>query len=113
METYAKSKRRKIVAICGITGVIICILLVFQGRSHSTYYRYDDTWVIGRHVTEIEERYGEFDYGEYKVENRGRVGYVVKEIFPIMSNPVPSYYYMEYDETGIVTEVYVALHPGG
>ena len=82
-------------------------------KLHTTHYKYEDTWIIGRHITEVEERYGEFDIGEYEAGKSDRVGYMVEDWFPVMRDPVPSYYYIEYNDEGVVTEVYIALHPGG
>lgn len=45
--------------------------------SHPTDYRYNDWWVIGRHMEEIEDRYGAPDLGAYRNGSAGRVGYYI------------------------------------
>ncbi len=85
--------------------------------SHPTDYHYNDWWVIGRHMKEIEERYGAFDLGTYQSGCAGRVGYYIYtdhgSLFSIDPDHLKHYYYIEYDETGTATRVYDSGQPGG
>lgn len=93
-----------------ISAVVIIIFsaLIFL-FSHSTYYKYNDWWVKGRSLAEIEERYGDFD-----IRLGSTAGYYIyTDNGWIMPDHLPHYYYMEYDENGIVRRVYEGLHPGG
>ena len=77
---------------------------------HSTHYKYNNWWIVGRSTEEVETRYGEFDI---RVGNR--VGYYLYtgNRVPIMSDSTPCYYYMEFDENNIVRQVYKCVQPGG
>ena len=92
--------------IAFIPAVLLLTLLLF---SHRTYYQYNDMWIIGRSVTDVKNRYGEFDlyngaYAAYYIytDNRG-----------FLPDHLKHYYYMYYDENEIVTRVTDACQPGG
>lgn len=103
MKIFTK-RRVSISALIIAVGLSLTFVL-----SHSTYYKYNDWWVKGRSITEIENRYGGFDIrfgstAEY---------YIYTDNGWIMPDYLPHYYYMEYDENGIVRRVYDGCHPGG
>lgn len=95
------------------TLVLLSAVIVFV-CFHPTYPRYNDVFVIGNSVTKVSETYGEFDIGSYKEGKSGYVGYYIyTDNGPIMPDHMPHYYYIKYDENGIVTEVYDGCAQGG
>lgn len=94
--------------------IISAIVLLIVGAilyllSHQTYYKYNDWWVIGKTMSEIEERYGEFD-----IEQGSQIGYFIyTDNGWIMPDHLDHYYYIEFDENGIATEVLDSVQPGG
>ena len=95
------------------------LFLVFGGSvlfyaSHSTYYRYNDWEILKSSVYEVQEKYGDFDLGEIREGYSGTVAYYIyKDNGPIMPDHLDHYYYMEYDEDGIIYKVYNGCAPGG
>jgi len=61
-----KSKRKKKFLIVGITIAVIIyiiyLLLLFFLWCHRNGTKYNDSWIMGKTVEQIEEKYGEFDY---------------------------------------------------
>ena len=94
-------------------------LLVFGASalfyaSHSTYYQYNDWEILNSSIYEIQEKYGEFDLGKISEGHSGTVAYFVYEDNgPIMPDHLDHYYYMEYDENGMIYKVYEGCGPGG
>ena len=65
-------------------------------------------------LKEFEEKYGEFDLGEIKEGEKGRVAYYIyTDNGPIMPDHLKHYYYMEYDEWGMIYNVFDGLQSGG
>jgi hypothetical protein len=56
-----KNVKKKILISIFSFIVIIGIIIGLYYKQHPTYYKYNDNWIIGRTVSEIEERYGSFD----------------------------------------------------
>ncbi|MBE6976353.1 MAG: hypothetical protein E7439_04050 [Ruminococcaceae bacterium] len=82
--------------------------------SHSTYYRYNDWEILNNSVYEVQEKYGDFDLGKISEGHSGTVAYYIyKDDGPIMPDHLDHYYYMEYDENGIIYKVYDGCAPGG
>ncbi len=106
-------KKKKIICISACVCVFL-IIVVLWICSHQTYYKYNDWWVIGRTIPEIEARYGDFDMNTYIYGKPGRVGYYIyNDDKWIMPDHLPHYYYIEYNENGVATEVYDGVAPGG
>jgi len=62
----------------------------------------------------VEQKYGEFDLGKIKDNAKGRVAYYIyTDNGPIMPDHLDHYYYMEYDERGVIYNVYDGVQPGG
>jgi len=96
-----------------ILASIICFALILGWffSTHSTYYKYNDKWIIGLHIEEVEKRYGKFDD---KDEGLRMVGYYIyTDDGLIMPSHLKMYYWMEYDEKGIVIKVAVEGPRGG
>ena len=100
-----------------ITSVISAVVLVAEAvfiATHSTYIRYNDAFVLGSSITEVEKVYGAFDTGSYRQGNRGEVGYYIyTDNGSIMPDHLDHYYYICYDENGIVHKVYDGSQRGG
>ena len=107
-KTKLRELWREILIITIIIVIIITSVCLFIS-SRSTYYKYNDWWIIGRSVEEVETRYGEFD-----IIFGNRVGYYLyTHNGPIMADYLPRYYYMKFDENNIIYEVFKGVHPGG
>lgn len=62
----------------------------------------------------IQQKYGAFDLGEVRENEKGRVAYYIyTDNGPIMPDHLEHYYYMEYDENGVIYNVYDAVTLGG
>lgn len=90
--------------------------------SHSTYIRYNDKAIMGSDISDIIQKYGKpdlwnnagFEEQRFEEGRSGSLGYYIyTDNGPIMPDGLPHYYYIKYDEQGIVTEVYDGAHPGG
>ena len=90
------------------------VLTVLYVSSHSTYYKYNDWAILRSNIYMVEQKYGKFDLGEIKQNQRGTVAYYIyTDNGPIMPDHMEHYYYMEYDEKGDIYNVYDACAPGG
>lgn len=108
-----KRKCKSVIISIGISFVLIAIT-VLHTISHSTYYKYNDWAILQNSIYEVEEKYGDFDLGEIRENQKGKVGYYIyTDNGPIMPDHLEHFYYMEYDENGIVYNVYDACQPGG
>lgn len=99
-------KYKKLMTTCNI--IIFLFFLGLQLDSHSSCIKYNNWWVIGRHYTEVVERYGEFDNPW-----NAKAYYIGMDDSWIMPSHLPQYYWLECDENGIVTDAYVAGPKGG
>ena len=69
---------------------------------------------MGNEISEVQEKYGEPDLENYVQGKSGEVGYYIyTDNGPIMPDYLEHYYYIKYNEDGIVTKVYVSGQPGG
>ena len=111
--TVKKKKLSKIAVPFILSVVLLGGTLLFVA-SHPTYYKYNDWTVLGQDIHWIQERYGDFDYGEIREGQRGEVGYYIyTDNGPIMPDHLPHYYWIWYDEQGVVYEVYDGCAKGG
>ena len=68
--------------------------------------------IIG--INMVEQKYGEFDLGEIKENEKGKVAYYIyTDNGPIMPDHLKHYYFIEYDEWGVIYNVYDSCQPGG
>lgn len=100
-----KKKKVKtfIIVTCINFALLIAIFLFIS--SHSTYYKYNDWFILGNNIHTIETIYGEFDLVMYE---DGRVGYCI-----YFQNGIFHYYYIDYDESGVIYHVYDGRQPDG
>lgn len=98
-----------IVAVLFIIGFGIALGMYKNFRkTHSTHYKYNDSWIIGKTLEEIQERYGEFDL---KLDTK-KAYYVGAEDYGIDPSYIDFYYYITFKDD-IATDVYVDAQPGG
>lgn len=110
----ARKKPKKKAAVCLSTSAVLLAVSVLFIDAHSTCIRYNDRWIVGRTVSEVESFYGEFDTGSFKPGQSGRVGYYIyTDNGPVMPDHLDHYYYIEYDRNGVVHNVYDGCQPGG
>ena len=109
-----RKKNRKTVIIAVCIHFVLLTLTILYASSHSTYYKYNDWIVLQSNIHMIEEKYGEFDLGEIKDGEKGRVAYYIyTDNGPIMPDHLKHYYYMAYDEWGMIYDVSNECQPGG
>ena len=102
-----KLSKKLIVTISIIIVVIIAMGLFFF--SHSTYWKYNDWWIVGNDIDSVKKKYGEFDINlEYR-----KAYYIGKDNSIIMPSNLEKYYWIEIDDNGIVTKVYKGGPIGG
>ena len=109
-----RKKNRKTVIIAVCIHLSLLIVTILYASSHSTYYMYNDWIILQSNINMIEEKYGEFDLGEIKDGEKGTVAYYIyTDNGPIMPDHLKHYYYIEYDEWGVVYNVHNSCQPGG
>ncbi len=84
---------------------------------HPTCYKYNDVWVKGKSLAEVQERYGDFDlmtgsYAAYYIytDNGGIFSGGLLDIDP---DHLKRYYRMFYDENQCVYRIDEGVQPGG
>lgn len=108
-----KHNKKAIVVSIGINLVLLVVVILYA-LSHSTYYRYNDWSILQSNIHMVEQKYGEFDLGEIKENQKGTVAYYIyTDNGPIMPDHLKHYYYIEYDEWGVIYNVYDSCQPGG
>ncbi len=114
IRSYIKQTSKKPIIISIIVNSMFLFVVVFYSLSHSTYYKYNDWAILQNNVYSIEQKYGAFDLGEIKDNEKGKVAYFIYiDNGPIMPDHLNHYYYMEYDERGVIYHVYDGVQPGG
>lgn len=109
---HHKHIRLKVIQILIIIMVFSCLLLF--NASHSTYYKYNDWRILNSNIHNVYEKYGEFDIGSIQDGKSGKVAYYIyKDEGHVMSDHLAHYYWIYYDENGIVYNVKDLVHPGG
>lgn len=109
-----RKNNRKTVIIAVCIHLSLLIVTILYASSHSTYYMYNDCIILQSNIHMIEEKYGEFDLGEIKDGEKGTVAYYIyTDNGPIMPDHLKHYYYIEYDEWGVVYNVHNSCQPGG
>lgn len=109
----AKKQRNKCIVIAMLIDIIMILTILLYNFSHSTYYKYNDWKILKSNIYSVKEKYGEFDLGEITDSEKGVVAYYIyTDDSPIMPDYLKHYYYIEYDENGIVYNVYDAGQPG-
>ena len=108
-----KYKRKSVIISISVNFVLIAITVLYT-ISHSTYYKYNDWSILQNSIYEVEEKYGDFDLGQIRENQKGSVGYYIyTDNGPIMPDHLDHFYYIEYDENGMVYNVYDGCQPGG
>lgn len=111
LKRYKKKSFTIIILLCDIVLLIGLTLFVV---SHKESFKYNDWAIINSNISMVEKKYGSFDLGHIEEGKAGKVAYYVyTDNGPIMPDYLERYYYMEYDEWGVVYDVYVAARPGG
>lgn len=101
-----------------LLSVLILIVMVFTGIKifqyyHPTYYKFNDRFVIGNSIENIEERYGPLDFVGYTSDGLKTMRYFAEEGSPaffhisVFWHPAYTtwYYYIYFDENDIAQKV--------
>ncbi len=110
-----KSKdKKRLYRILALTSALVITGFIIFLASHKTTFKYNDWKIVDANIHIIQDEYGEFDIGEVREGECGCVGYYIyTDNGPIMPDHLKHYYYMRYDEWGVVYEVYESGQPGG
>lgn len=112
VQEFRKHNKNIVVSI-GINFVLLVVVVLYE-ISHSTYYGYNDWAILQSNIYMVEQKYGEFDLGKVKENEKGTVAYYIyTDNGPIMPDHLKHYYYIEYDERGVIYNVYDSCQPGG
>ena len=105
--------RKPPVTLLVISNLFLLMLILFIA-SHPTYYKYNDWAILDSNINMVQQKYGDFDLGEVTKNKAGTVAYYIyTDNGPIMPDHLKHYYYIEYDEWGVVSKVYETVQPGG
>ncbi|MBQ9990960.1 MAG: hypothetical protein IJP31_08475 [Lachnospiraceae bacterium] len=114
MIQKARKNINKAVVVSAGINFLLLVATVLYVSSHSTYYKYNDWAILGSNIYTIEQKYGEFDLGKITAGQKGQVAYYIyTDNGPIMPDHLDHYYYIAYDEQGVVYCVWESLQPGG
>lgn len=106
MENIRKKKAIVITIVCILVLIVLVSLYLL---SHKTSIKYNDWLVVGHSYQQVKARYGEFD-----IEYEHSVAYKLNDGNQIiMPSHLPEYYWMVFDDDGIIIKVYVDTIPGG
>ncbi len=103
-----KNKRENRIKIISRTVTVAIIILFIVSvilfyASHHTSLRYNDWWIVGNNISNVEARYGKYDI------DTGRIA--AYYLYNFDTNDY--YYYMYYDSDGIITRVETGIQIGG
>lgn len=100
--------KKLIILIFIVLALILLTFIIFK-HNHKYSIKYNDNWIIGRNITEIEKRYGD----TIEFSERERAYYLYKDKIGPMANGQEMYYIMRLNHEYIVKEVYISGPPGG
>lgn len=113
VRKFKKKKIIKTVCLLVIDTILFALVLIFH-LSHSTYYKFNDWYVLNSDINSVVEKYGPFDKGELHEGKEGKIGYYIyTDNGPIMPDHAPHYYWISFDEFGNVYDVNESLPAGG
>ncbi len=113
IKLHKKKQARSALVSFMINAALIIYIVVFL-FSHKHYYKYNDWFIMGNDIDTVVQKYGDFDVGSIHQGRKGKVGYYIyTDNGPIMPDHLPHYYYIHYDENGIVYQVEEGCAPGG
>lgn len=108
-----KKLNNKALIVALIINILLLAATVLYSSSHPTYYRYNDWSILDSNIHMVEQKYGEFDLGEIRENQKGSAAYYIyTDNSPIMPDHLKHYYYMEYDEWGVIYNVYDGMSAG-
>lgn len=109
-----KKRKKKPAVFALFTFLLLYLTALLFFSSHKTWYQFNDWYIIGQDIRTIEKKYGAFDLGcIMEGKSHWAAYYIYTDNGFIMPDHLEHYYYMEYDETGIIYEVYDDIRPGG
>lgn len=113
VKRFIKKQQKRAVIISMIINSILFLAIALYAASHATYYKYNDWSMMQSNINMVEKKYGDFDLGKVEDNKKGRVAYYIyTDNGPIMPDHLKHYYYMEYDEWGVIYHVYDGVQPG-
>ncbi|MBQ8614694.1 MAG: hypothetical protein IJ416_10815 [Ruminiclostridium sp.] len=102
-------KKRRIAVISSLILVIPAVLIVGYSLVFPTIFPYVDSLIYGKTKAEVIEI-----YGEPELNGERRIGYYIGvDNRGIDPSYLDLYYYVYFDENGLVDEIYSGVQPGG
>ncbi|BBF45095.1 hypothetical protein lbkm_3854 [Lachnospiraceae bacterium KM106-2] len=102
-------KKNQTKAIVLIVFVSILLFATIFYLSHRTYYAYNDWWIQGKSMEQVEARYGK----SKECSRNLRAYFLYRDNGAVMPSQQEIYYYMQLDENGKVIKVYKGIALGG
>lgn len=107
-----KNTKSKIIFLSVDIILLACSLLFVL--SHPTYYKFNDWFILKSDIKSVVLEYGQYDLGSIGDGKSGKIGYYIyTDNSPIMPDHLKHYYWIYYDENGMVEKVEESLQPGG
>lgn len=98
------NKRKKIITIAGflvlVCGLTITVFLYFHSR---IYWKYDDSWMLGKERKTIEKRYGRFDR---RLDDDSEAYLIKDSPYALIYDGDKGYLVMDFDKNGRCVKVY-------
>lgn len=114
IKAKRKNKNIKTKGLLLSVDVVLFACSIIFVLSHSTYYKFNDWAILNSDINSVVSKYGAFDKGSIQEGSPGRIGYYIyTDNGPIMSDHMDHYYWIYFDESGIVYKVEESLPPGG
>lgn len=103
-------RRVTVFVILLVVSLLVNVFLLCKLITSYHQTEYDDDWMIGKNISEVENRYGNFNY---QAKVWGAYYLYTGDGFGILSDNLQRWLYVYYDSDGIVTETEISVQRGG
>ena len=92
---------------------------MFYKKQHPTYWKYDDSYILGNTIQNIESRYGRFDFTKKDSNNNGNKRKIIECSYLVAKKRVgffgtiPAKYYIIVFENDVAIKLKIDTTPGG
>lgn len=114
IKAKKQDKSIKTIIVLLTLDIIIFVCSTIFTLSHPTYYKYNDWVILNSDINTVTDKYGAYDKGKIQKGKSGKIGYYIyTDNGPIMPDHTDHYYWIYFDEYGIVYKVEDNTPPGG